>query len=274
MLSRQRGRPTVSGLNPAGCCRCSSRYISRRPHTSSITARRALCAVLTASFPLFARALEIAGGGLVSNRVQLVVDYPSNFADRVDIYTTPDLDTSRWRVAASNLVTTGRADIAWETTVPTNRTAFYIIGNADLDSDADGLADAREKLVHQTQPGNPDSDGDSMPDGWEVRENLDPADPVDADGDLDGDGLSNLEEQRQGASASSPDSDNDGMPDGWEAVVFGGATNGVASGDEDSDGWNNLTEYVRGGSPLRPWRLDLENGGQLKVATPMRGRDQ
>lgn len=45
-------------------------------------------------------------------------------------------------------------------------------------------------------PGEPeaDSDGDGMPDAWEIEHGLDPANPADAWDDRDGDGLLNLEE--------------------------------------------------------------------------------
>src|SRR4051794_36150985 len=39
---------------------------------------------------------------------------------------------------------------------------------ADVDSDSDGLTDSEERLVG-TDPVNPDSDGDGIPDGWEVH---------------------------------------------------------------------------------------------------------
>ena len=44
---------------------------------------------------------------------------------------------------------------------------------------------------------NPDTDGDSLPDGWEIKENLDPNSPSGADGpqgDPDGDGHTNAQE--------------------------------------------------------------------------------
>jgi len=44
-----------------------------------------------------------------------------------------------------------------------------------------------------------DTDGDGMPDQWEIDNGLDPNDPKDADDDLDEDGISNLDEYLQGS---------------------------------------------------------------------------
>ena len=108
-----------------------------------------------------------------------------------------------------------------------------------------------------TDPTNIDSDGDGMPDGWEIENRrwigdiynggnlwtLDPRDPTDANDDADNDGLSNLCEYKwsnlletvieEGLpshgetsdaalnwTATDPnniDSDGDSLPDGWEA---------------------------------------------------------
>lgn len=67
-----------------------------------------------------------------------------------------------------------------------------------------------------------DSDGDGMPDDWELLYGLDPDDPDDADYDADGDGLTNLEEYLLGANPLNYDTDGDGIDDGWE-VTFGSA---------------------------------------------------
>ena len=49
---------------------------------------------------------------------------------------------------------------------------------------------------------NADTDGDGMPDSWEIANNLVPIDPDDSDLDLDGDGDTNLEEYLCGADPS------------------------------------------------------------------------
>lgn len=117
-----------------------------------------------------------------------------------------------------------------------------------------------------------DSDGDGMPDSFEIAFGLNPA--VDDSGeDLDGDGLDNLTEFELGTSpadadtdrdglgdfeeangnVTSPttaDSDGDGMPDGWEvANEFDPADPTDADGDADSDGLSNVGEFAAGKNP-------------------------
>lgn len=75
--------------------------------------------------------------------------------------------------------------------------AFFMLGDATLDPDGDGLGTAFERLVSKTNPGHPDTDGDGMPDGWEVLQGLNPL-LNDGDGDLDSDGICNLDEWRYG----------------------------------------------------------------------------
>ncbi|UJG42820.1 MAG: right-handed parallel beta-helix repeat-containing protein [Candidatus Heimdallarchaeum endolithica] len=61
------------------------------------------------------------------------------------------------------------------------------------DFDEDMLLDYLEDHLYGTDPWNPDSDGDLLPDGWEVHYGSDPL-TNDSYLDLDGDGLTNLEE--------------------------------------------------------------------------------
>ncbi len=91
-----------------------------------------------------------------------------------------------------------------------------------------------QEYLNGTDPTNPDSDNDGIPDGWEVQYGLDPLDPLDAVLDTDGDGwdfnrngevvgnetFTSLEEYSRDTHPDLNDTDGDGMWDGWE-VWFG-----------------------------------------------------
>ncbi|MEU5725077.1 hypothetical protein ABZ783_25105 [Micromonospora sp. NPDC047738] len=74
-----------------------------------------------------------------------------------------------------------------------------------VDSDGDGLTDKFEitELAGWTRPNAVDTDQDSIADGAE---------------DIDGDGLTNLQEQDLGTSPTNPDTDGDGATDGAEVA--------------------------------------------------------
>lgn len=84
-----------------------------------------------------------------------------------------------------------------------------------------------------------DTDGDGMPDGWEMINGLNPINPSDASGDLDGDGLTNLEEYQHGTDPNNQDTDGDGLTDGDEVNIHG--TN-PANADTDGDGLDDGVE--------------------------------
>ena len=67
---------------------------------------------------------------------------------------------------------------------------------ANDDPDEDGLANL-EEFENRTEPDDPDTDDDLMPDGWEVAYGLNPL-TDDSALDSDGDGLTNLQEYNDG----------------------------------------------------------------------------
>lgn len=98
-----------------------------------------------------------------------------------------------------------------------------------------------------------DSDGDGLPDEWEVAHSLDPNDPGDAFEDPDRDGLTILQEYQAGTDPFQADSDGDGLNDGEEAAR---GTNPLL-GDTDGDGlWDGL-EVQTGSDPLDAASFDL-----------------
>jgi hypothetical protein len=82
------------------------------------------------------------------------------------------------------------------TNQPATRT-FYILGTPQ-DSDFDLLTDAYELLVSKTDPHKWDTDGDGIPDGWEVLHGLKPLYALDATDDPDVDGMTNYQEYLAG----------------------------------------------------------------------------
>ena len=61
------------------------------------------------------------------------------------------------------------------------------------DTDGDGLTDANEDWLG-TDPLKSDTDGDRMPDGWEIMQRFDPTNAADGLLDADADGASNAHE--------------------------------------------------------------------------------
>jgi len=96
---------------------------------------------------------------------------------------------------------------------------------------------------------NPDTDGDGMPDSWEIANGLNP-NVNDAGEDPDGDGLTSLREYQLGTNPKNADTDGDGMPDGWEVQHGLDPKVDDCDADPDRDGWTNCQEYVGRTDPM------------------------
>jgi hypothetical protein len=135
-------------------------------------------------------------------------------------------------------------------------------------------------------PHTRDTDGDGMPDWWEIQYGLDP-NLADAAGDADNDGVSNLDEYNAGTNPTVCDHPVDGissvflvdtggrdfdthgdsLPDWWEKLYFNDPRAAIASGDPDGDGSSNYAEYMAGTSPLDAGSVFAIAGIQVEPET-------
>jgi predicted outer membrane repeat protein len=150
----------------------------------------------------------------LTNGIKLEIGYPDDFTNRLDIFTCTNLVPFWWSLTASNLSTMGTNTITWTDTDTNPVIRFYAIGNADLDSDFDGLKDAREKYLYHSDPTNRDSDGDGLVDGYSgvVTTNAYPA------GTHTNGGAYVEGELTWQTNPQLLDTDGDGMGDGWEVA--------------------------------------------------------
>ena len=133
------------------------------------------------------------------------------------------------------------------------------------DTDSDGLSDFHELFNYSTKPLVNDTDGDGLLDGWEARysesSGVNPLVNVTADelsSDEDKDGLTLIEEYRNGTNPFDVDTDGDGMSDGWEVLYSGVAgvdpitmaNSSELESDQDNDSLTLLEESVADTDPL------------------------
>jgi len=120
-----------------------------------------------------------------------------------------------------------------------------------------------------------DSDGDGLPDSWEMANfgslNEWPEDFFDTqgvfhDGDYDDDDASNLSEYLAGTNPTDPnswpDTDHDGLNDGWEKRYFNGSLAYTGADDPDNDLNTNAAEFAAFTNPASAFSFpDLDNDG-------------
>ena len=151
----------------------------------------------------------------VSTGMCLVVSYPDAFTNRLEMFVSSNLLDNGWSLLATNLLTAGTNTLTWVDASATNGTVscrFYAAGDAETDSDGDGIVDGREIRMYGTDPASKDSDGDGLVDGYSgvVTTNAYPG-GIATNGNLYVEGeLSWLTNPKV------KDTDGDGMEDGWE----------------------------------------------------------
>ncbi len=97
-------------------------------------------------------------------------------------------------------------------------------------------------------PLGPDTDGDGLPDSFELAHTTPPsATALNPGDDLEPDGLTNLQEYQRGTDPTNPDSDGDTLPDGAEVAGAGARppTNPTLA-DTDGDGLSDAVESNTG----------------------------
>jgi hypothetical protein len=95
-----------------------------------------------------------------TNGTQLEIGYPTDFTNRLDIFTC---DSGRglldrwWELGVTTNVNTSTYCIVWTDTENISSNApvrFYTAANADVDYDSDGFSDGREHFMYHTDPTN------------------------------------------------------------------------------------------------------------------------
>jgi formylglycine-generating enzyme required for sulfatase activity len=159
---------------------------------------------------------------------------PDLYNDHEDLvlYVSPDNDQDGLQNVLENTMCTdsGQADSDGDGLCDGPLTVGGVCA-AGEDMNADGLVDPTE-----TDPCDPDTDGDGMDDGWEFLTGstcgLDPL-TDDSLGDNDSDGLSNLGEYNMGSDPCDQDTDGDTLSDGEEVNTYG---TDPLDPDTDNDG--------------------------------------
>lgn len=233
--------------------------------------------------PVRARVTCIIDGLTVSGESEPFVVPPNGAVNVPKImfgHTTPIPTTMTMDAPTRTLTTVGAtvqlavvghyaAGVTQDLAAASAGTRYTISNRATATVSADGVVQALKSgtvLVQATNEGasgmiaiqiafsNADSDGDGIPDEWEVARGLNPNNALDAQEDPDHDGLTSLKEYHLGTDPQKRDTDADGLSDGDEVNVY--HTNPLLR-DTDGDGIGDGLEVQAGTDPLNSGSSNL-----------------
>ncbi|MCX6599192.1 MAG: Ig-like domain-containing protein [Acidobacteria bacterium] len=171
--------------------------------------------------------------------------------------TAPLTVTARYPDATTKDVTAGEAGTNYTTSNPAiaSITADGVVtavssGTVVIQAINDG---ASAMIQVRVQIASADTDGDGIPDDYEIANGLNPNSPNDANEDPDRDGLTNRQEFNLGTNPRNADTDGDGLKDGEEAQR---GTNPLLA-DTDGDLVPDGLELQMGTNPLDRLSVDL-----------------
>jgi hypothetical protein len=153
--------------------------------------------------------LQVVSSVATNSELRLSISWPVALSGSVwevysvDLGTNPATSFSWldlwWDLAETNLVLTGATPRVWTDNGQLGRPTpyqvdyrYYAFGRTSVDTDIDGIINAREYLIYKTSAADPDTDNDDLTDYDELY--VHDTDPLDSD------------------------TDGDGMPDGWEVA--------------------------------------------------------
>ncbi|MBU0679554.1 MAG: thrombospondin type 3 repeat-containing protein [Verrucomicrobia bacterium] len=207
------------------------------------------------------------GGEINDGTDPLNSDDPPNVSGFISYYGFQTGDVWVVAVVQSNAWATNYSSVSsgpgWYQITKLPPSNYWIKAFRDLDGDT--VAESFEANGYYTnlvtitgqvtgisfEMSDPDSDGDSLPDWWEMRYGLDHELSNSVYADPDQDWLTLGEEYWWQANPMQTDSDGDGMPDGWEVAHCLNPVDASDGGaDPDSDGVLSSNEYLAGTHPM------------------------
>lgn len=190
----------------------------------------------------------VGGQVMLDNKVALDFNggYNLTFADGITSLTS-EKKGSYWSLMVGVILVAEDEDADPDRDGLTNKEEKrYRTDPRNPDTDGDGLTDGEEIRRYGTDPLEPDTDGDTLTDGDEVKvHQTDPLDP-----DTDGDRLTDGAEVRtHRTNPLKPDTDSDGLVDGDEVLTY---KTDPLNPDTDAGSIPDGVEVRRGTDPLNP----------------------